>query len=125
MQYLSAGVIGLVTGIISGMFGVGGGIIMVPAMLFFLSPPIRDIKQAIGTSLVIMIPTALIGAWRHYKPDPLLSNIHWGTAWMIIPTALVGSYFGVWVAQQITVDNLKRSFGGLLVIMGLRLIFFK
>jgi uncharacterized membrane protein YfcA len=54
-----------------------------------------------------------------------LSNIHWGTAWMIIPTALVGSYFGVWIAQQMTVDNLKRAFGGLLVIMGLRLIFFK
>ena len=55
MNYFIAALIGLVSGITSGLFGVGGGIIMVPAMLFFLSPPIRDIKQAVGTSLVVII----------------------------------------------------------------------
>jgi uncharacterized membrane protein YfcA len=107
------------------MFGVGGGIIMVPAMLFLLSPPIRDIKQAIGTSLVIMVPTAIIGAWRHYKPDAALSNIHWQTAYMVIPTALCGSFLGVWLTQMLSVGHLKRGFGCLLVAMGLKLVFFK
>jgi uncharacterized membrane protein YfcA len=125
MQYFTAALIGLLSGITSGMFGVGGGIVMVPAMLFLLSPPIRDIKQAIGTSLVIMVPTAIIGAWRHYKPDAALTNIHWQTAWMVIPTALCGSFLGVWFTQYISADNLKRAFGGLLVVMGLKLVFFK
>ena len=58
MHYLIAGIIGLFSGITSGLFGVGGGIIMVPAMVLLLSPPIRDIKQAVGTSLVVIIPTA-------------------------------------------------------------------
>ena len=61
MHYLIAGLIGIVTGIVSGLLGVGGGLIMVPAMTLLLSPPIRDIKQAIGTSLAVIIPTALIG----------------------------------------------------------------
>ncbi len=125
MQYFTAALIGLLSGITSGMFGVGGGIVMVPAMLFLLSPPIRDIKQAIGTSLVIMIPTAIIGVWRHYKPDPGLSNIHWQTALMVIPMALCGSFAGVWFTTMISADNLKRAFGALLVVMGLKLVFFK
>ena len=62
ITYLVAGIIGLVSGLTSGLFGVGGGIIMVPAMVLFLSPPIRDIKQAIGTSLAVIIPTALMGS---------------------------------------------------------------
>ena len=65
MNYYIAAIIGLVSGVTSGLFGVGGGIIMVPAMVYFLSPPVRDIKQAIGTSLVIIIPTAIMGSYKH------------------------------------------------------------
>ncbi|MSR43719.1 MAG: sulfite exporter TauE/SafE family protein [Pedosphaera sp.] len=123
MQYVIAGVIGLVGGVASGLFGVGGGIVMVPAMFFLMSPPIRDIKQAIGTSLVVIIPTALIGAFKHYKSDPALSNIHWPTAASLVPTAIAGSYLGAWLVTRLQVDDLKRAFGGFLVAVGCYLLF--
>jgi hypothetical protein len=121
MNFLIAGVIGLVSGVTSGLFGVGGGIVMVPAMLFLLSPPIRDIKQAIGTSLVVIIPTALIGSFKHFNQG----NVEWRTALAIIPLAILGGYLGAWLTTQIPAENLKRAFGLLLVLVGLRLTLFK
>ena len=121
MNYLIAGLIGLVSGITSGLFGVGGGLIMVPAMMFFLSPPIRDIKQAIGTSLVVIIPTALMGATKHYSHD----NIHWRTALALAPTAVIGGWAGVWLTTQVSADNLRRTFGGFIILVGLRLLLFR
>lgn len=121
MHYFIAGIIGLVSGITSGLFGVGGGIIMVPAMMFFLSPPIRDIKQAIGTSLVVIIPTALMGSYKHLTQG----NVEWRTALALAPLAIVGSYLGAWLTTQIPADNLKRVFGGFLMLVGARLLFFK
>jgi uncharacterized membrane protein YfcA len=121
MHYFIAGIIGLVSGITSGLFGVGGGIIMVPAMMFFLSPPIRDIKQAIGTSLVVIIPTALMGSYRHLTQG----NVEWRTALALAPQAIAGSYLGAWLTTQIPADNLKRAFGGFLMLVGARLLFFK
>ena len=67
MHYLFAGTIGLVSGITSGLFGVGGGIVILPAMLFLLSPPIHDLKQAAGTSLVVIMPTAAMGSFKHFQ----------------------------------------------------------
>ena len=125
MNYLIAGLIGLISGITSGLFGVGGGIVMVPAMMFFLSPPVRDIKQAIGTSLVVIIPTALMGAFKHYQKDPALSNINWPVVLALVPTAILGGYVGAWLTTQIHADNLKRAFGGFIMLVGIRLLFFK
>ncbi len=125
MSYLIAGIIGLVSGITSGLFGVGGGVVMVPAMLLLLSPPIRDIKQAIGTSLVVIIPTALMGAFKHSNPDPKISNIHWPTVLALAPTAIIGGYLGAWLTALIHADNLKRGFGAFIIVVGCRLLFFK
>ena len=121
MHYLIAGIIGLVSGIISGLFGVGGGVVMVPAMGFLLSPPVRDIKQAVGTSLLVIIPTALMGSYKHFTQG----NIEWRTAISLAPLAIAGSYFGAWLTTQIPAHNLKRAFGGFLIVVGARLLFFK
>ena len=121
MNYLVAGVIGLLSGITSGLFGVGGGVVMVPAMMLFLSPPVRDIKQAIGTSLLIIVPTALMGSYKHFTQQ----NVEWRAALAIAPMAILGGYLGAWLTAQMSADNLKRVFGGFLILFGLRLIFFK
>ena len=121
MHYLIAGIIGLVSGIASGLFGVGGGIVMVPAMLFLLSPPIRDIKQAVGTSLVVIIPTALMGSFKHFQQG----NVDWRTALSLAPLAIAGSYLGAWLTTHIAADNLKRAFGGFIILVGAKLLFFK
>jgi uncharacterized protein len=118
MHFLIAALIGLVSGVTSGLFGVGGGIIMVPAMVLLLSPPIRDIKQAIGTSLVVIIPTALAGSWKHIQQG----NVDWRTALALAPLAMAGSYLGAWLTQHISAGNLKRAFGGFIILVGVKLL---
>ena len=118
MNYLMAGIIGLVSGVASGLFGVGGGIVMVPAMMFFMS---MDIKRAVGTSLAVIIPTALMGSFKHYQQG----NLDWRVALSLAPMAILGGYAGAWLTTQISSANLKRTFGGFLVLVGVRLLFFK
>jgi uncharacterized membrane protein YfcA len=121
MNFWIASIIGLASGVASGLFGVGGGIVMVPAMVYFLSPPIRDIKQAIGTSLVVIIPTAIMGSFKHYHHG----NIEWRTVAGLVPLALAGSYLGAWLTTQISADGLKRAFGAFIIVVGVKLLFFK
>ena len=121
MNFYLAAAIGLVSGVTSGLFGVGGGIVMVPAMILLLSPPIRDVKQAIGTSLIVIIPTAIMGSYKHFQQG----NIEWRTALALVPLAVAGSYLGAWLTTQIQADDLKRAFGAFIMIVGAKLLFFK
>ena len=98
---------------------------VLPDTISKLSPPIRDIKQAIGTSMVVIIPTALMGAFKHYNADPKVSNVHWPTVLSLVPTAIIGGYLGAWLTGPIHADNLKRAFGAFIMVVGCRLLFFK
>lgn len=118
MTYLFAALIGLVGGVASGLFGVGGGIIMVPAMMYFLGIPI---KAAVGTSLLVIIPTTIVGSIKHFQ----MGNIQFGTALSLAPTAILGGFLGAWLSSHLSDLNLKRAFGAFLVLVGLRLLFFK
>jgi hypothetical protein len=118
MHYLIAAMIGLVSGVASGLFGVGGGIIMVPAMMMLMGVPI---KTAVGTSLAVIIPTAIIGTCKHFHQH----NVSWPLALSLAPTALVGGYLGAWLTTLIAAPQLKRAFGAFLVLIGLRLLCFK
>src|SRR5262245_51551685 len=116
MHYVLAALIGLVGGLTSGLFGVGGGIVMVPAMFYLLK---TDIKTAVGTSLVVIIPTALTGAFKHHH----LGHINWSVAASLVPLAIVGGFVGAWLTGPLHAETLKRLFGGLLVCAGLYTIF--
>jgi uncharacterized membrane protein YfcA len=118
MYYLIAGFIGLISGLTSGLFGVGGGVVMVPAMMLLMK---LDLKAAIATSLVVIIPTALAGSIQNHT----LGRINWPVAFSIIPIAMLGGWGGTWLKEQIPAGNLKQAFGGFLVLVGLKLIFFK
>jgi hypothetical protein len=117
-SYLQVGLIGLFGGIASGLFGVGGGIVMVPAMIFLLA---MDPRVAIGSSLIVIIPTAIMGSFKHY----LQGNIDWKIAFSLMPMAILGGYTGAWLTSFISSDNLKRTFGAFLILVGLRLLIFK
>jgi uncharacterized membrane protein YfcA len=116
--YVIAAIIGLVAGVTSGLFGVGGGIVMVPAMFYLLKV---DIKTAIGTSLVIIIPTAIVGGLKHLN----LGHIDWRAAGSLTPLAVAGGFFGAYLAGQLDAVVLKKLFGGLLVLAGIYTISFK
>lgn len=77
--------IGSISGILSGLFGVGGGIIMVPLMSLFLP---QEVAQ--GTSLLAMLPPTMIAGYAHLKKN----NIHKG----YVPSLIAGSVFGAWLA---------------------------
>jgi uncharacterized membrane protein YfcA len=118
MFYLCAGLIGLIGGVTSGLFGVGGGVVMVPAMMMFLK---LDIKSAIGTSLAVIVPTALMGTVKHHG----LGHVDWRLAWALVPTAILGGFLGSWLTKAIASPDLKRAFGGFLILVGARLLFFR
>lgn len=107
--------IGLLGGLTSGVLGVGGGIIMVPAMNLLAGVPI---KTAIGTSLAVIIPTALMGVSEHHRQG----NVDWRIALWIALTATVGGFLGAKFAGSLPPLLLKRAFGTLMILVGTRMI---
>lgn len=112
----SAIALGLGAGFISGTLGVGGGIILVPALivLFDLSA-----HKAIGISLAIIVPTALVGALRHYYSG----NVDLQLALPIIAGGLIGGYVGAWSTTFLSGDTLKRVFAVFLILVGVNMLF--
>jgi uncharacterized membrane protein YfcA len=118
MNYLVAAIVGLVSGAASGLFGVGGGIVMVPAMVLLLK---MDMKIAVATSLVVIIPTSLAGSILNQS----FGRIDWRTALALIPMAVVGGLGSTWCKEMISSDMLKRGFGAFLILVGVRLLIWK
>ncbi|MCS7337437.1 MAG: sulfite exporter TauE/SafE family protein [Verrucomicrobiae bacterium] len=118
MNYALAGLIGLFGGLTSGMFGVGGGVVMVPAMIYLLR---LTPHQAVATSLIVIVPTALVGALKHNHAG----HVVWSAGLWLLPTALLGGYLGAWLTQFLSGQDLKRAFGCFLILVGLRLLLFK
>ena len=110
--------IGLSAGVLSGMFGVGGGLIIVPALIFFLG---MTQHEAQGTSLGLMLlPIGVLAAWNYFKTGNLDVK-----AGLIIALAFVmGGYFGSKIALGIAEVNLKRIFGVFMALVAIKLIFF-
>lgn len=102
----------------SGMFGIGGGLVMVPAMVFFLG---MSQHSAQGTSLaVLVIPVAAVAAFNYYKEGQL----DWRYALVIALSFVIGGYFGSKISLGISELMLKRIFGILMLVMAIKLIFF-
>ena len=106
--------IGLVAGVLSGLFGIGGGVVIVPALLFFarMSP-----LAATGTSLgALLLPVGALGAWEYYRRG----NLDIRASLMVATGLFLGAYFGARVAQMLTPVQLKRAFAVFLVLVAVR-----
>ena len=106
-------------GFASALLGVGGGFIIVPASYWLIltmgvSPDIA-IMIAIGTSLLVIFPTAISGTWRHNKKKA----VHWKTALILGPCALVGAVVGATLADHLPGEVLEKVFGGLVLAVAL------
>jgi uncharacterized protein len=111
--------IGLMAGVFGGMFGVGGAIIMIPAMVYFLGV---DQHTAQGTSLAVMLPPiGLFAAYNYYKDGQV--NIWYAV--IIAITFMIGGYFGSKIALQLPEQLMKRIFAVFLILVALKLIFSK
>ncbi len=114
-------VIGLVAGIAGGMFGIGGGAIMVPAMVLLMG---MDQKFATGTSLAAQIlPIGILGAAVYYKNG----NLNVRDAILIAAGLLVGNLIGALFANQpfITSEMMKKLYGLFLLVIGFRYLLFR
>jgi uncharacterized membrane protein YfcA len=109
VTYAVAVLLGLAAGVLAGMFGVGGGILFVPTLLA-LGLGEHD---AIGTSLLAIVPTALVGTWRQSR----YGNVRWRAGAILGIAAAVSAQGGVALAQALSDATLRRLFAGLLVLV--------
>ncbi|MCK4324745.1 MAG: sulfite exporter TauE/SafE family protein [Armatimonadetes bacterium] len=108
--------VGLTVGIISATLGIGGGVLLVPALLFIWA---CSMHTAIGTSLAVIAVGSLAAATRHF----MLGNVDLPLAAALAVGTVVGSFFiGAPLAEMLPGEILKKIFGVLLVVVGLRMI---
>lgn len=107
--------VGLIAGIVSGLLGVGGGIIMVPAVVYLLG---LDQHTAQGISLAVIVPVAISGALIHYRKGNVITTL-------VLPLAIgaaIGAYVTAHYVNRIPSDNLRMLFGIFLVIVGVSMV---
>ncbi len=110
-----AAVIGGVAGVLSGTFGVGGGILFVPALALVLS--LSQVK-AEATSLLAIVPVALVGALRQYR----YGNVHVREGLIVGALSAAGVAGGVLLANVVPDRALKLMFAGVMVLVALQFL---
>ena len=112
-------VIGLLAGILSGIVGIGGGLLMIPMMIFFLG---LSQHTAQGTSLAVMLPPiGILAVMNYYKAG----FVEWKFALIIAITFIIGGYFGAKFAVSVSPIVLKKIFGVVLLLAAIKMIFGK
>lgn len=111
--------LGLVAGMLSGLVGIGGGIVIVPALIYFLG---YSQHQAQGTVLfMFLLPIGILGVFNYYQAG----HIELRTALIIASTFLIGSYFGSKISIAIDQTTLRKVFGVIILLLSLKMIFGK
>ena len=109
--------LGLVAGVTSGMVGIGGGIILVPALVFFFG---LSQHHAQGTTLALMVPPiGIIAAWTYWRQGYVDVRI----AGLICAGFLLGSIFGARLSIGISDNVLQKIFGAFLLLLSLKILF--
>jgi uncharacterized protein len=107
--------IGVIAGVLSGLFGIGGGILVITSLIFFAN---FHTKLAIGTSLgAMLLPVGLLGAYAYYQQG----NINIKGSLLVGLGLFLGAYVGAKLAQAIPGATLQRMFAVFIVIMAIRL----
>jgi len=109
-----AGAIGLLAGVLAGLFGVGGGILFVPTLTLVLG---LTQLHAEATSLLAILPTAVAGAWRQRQ----YGNVRWKAALVLGIAAIAGVEAGVQIAEALPEHALRRLFALLMLAVAAQL----
>jgi uncharacterized protein len=111
--------LGLAAGLLSGIIGIGGGILIVPALIFLFG---FTQQQAQGTTLALLVPPiGILAAWTYYQHG--LVNIK--VASFIAIGFILGSLFGARFSVGISNTMLERIFGVTIILIGLKMVFGK
>jgi uncharacterized protein len=115
MEYVAAALFGLAGGVVGGLLGVGGGILFVPALAIFLD---ESQVQAEATSLLAIVPVALVGTWRQQR----FGNLRLRDGVVLGALSPVGVAVGVVVANAVSQRVLELSFATLVLFVALQLV---
>lgn len=118
---VTAFVIGLVAGVASALLGIGGGLLMVPGMVFFLR---FSQHRAVGTSLAVILPTALAAAYRYHHEAVARQTpgLQVGVVWWLALGGVLGAVIGAKIANAMNARQLRRVFGVFVVVTGMVMI---
>lgn len=118
--------IGCLVGFLSGLLGVGGGVVIVPALMWVFQyykalaiPENKMMHVAIGTSLAAMIITVLVAIYAHHKHR----NIVWRLCFQLLPGTIVGVILGAWITSLLKSYVLSILFGILLILIAIYIFF--
>lgn len=110
--------IGIVAGFMSSMVGIGGGLVIVPALVLMYG---MDQKLAQGTSLLMLaLPVTAAGAFTYYKAG----NINWQASLLIGATFILGGYLGGTLANKLETTTIKRIFAIFMIVIAVKYLFF-
>ncbi len=111
--------VGLAAGFLSGMVGIGGGIIIVPVLVYFLG---FTQHQAQGTTLfMFLLPIGILGVMNYHKQG----YVDYKTALIICSTFIFGSYFGSKLSISLDQKTVKQIFGAIIILLGAKMLFWK
>lgn len=112
-------VIGIFAGVFSGFIGIGGGLIVVPCLVLFLG---MEQHAAQGTSLAMMLPPiGVMAVLNYYKAG----HVDFKVAAILCISFVAGSFFGSKLAISLSADQIKKAFGVIIILIGLKMVFWK
>lgn len=110
-------IIGVLAGMLSGFVGVGGGLIIVPALVYMLG---MTQHQAQGTSLaVLLLPVGILAVMNYHRSG----NLDWKFALIISVAFILGGYFGSKISLALPAETVRKIFGVVMMLGALKLIF--
>ena len=111
---------GFLAGILSGLFGIGGGLVIVPALIYFFKMPQAT---ATGTSLVaLLMPVGLLAVYEYYRLGKIQSDhIKWGL--FVALGLFVGAFLGAKIAHRLPEEILRKSFAIVLILAAIKMWF--
>lgn len=108
--------VGIVAGIFSGFIGIGGGLIVVPCLVYFIG---FSQHMAQGTSLAMMLPPiGIMAVYNYYQKGMVDMKV----AGILCISFIAGSYFGSKIAISLSPDQIKRAFGIFMIILGIKMV---
>ena len=119
MQTAGLVFVGVLAGVFAGMFGIGGGLIIVPALVL-----LYGMKQhaAVGTSLgAILLPVGAMGAWVYWKNG----NVNVAYSALLAAGLLIGAFLGAKLVEPVSDLTLRRMFGAFLLVVSVKLLWGK
>ncbi len=116
-QIIITGLIGLAAGVLSGLLGLGGAIIIIPALVMFLG---FSQQMAQGTTLIMMVlPVGALAAWQYYQQG----FVEIKTALILAVMFFVGGFFGAKFAMHVPQETMKKGFAVVLMLIAAKIWF--